>query len=87
VPTPITRMMGPGQEPIFEWGPPYPYPWIPESEPLVTALGLALLVAAVWPTILVPLGAATALTLLAAHAAPRSSSATPASSSEAAASR
>jgi hypothetical protein len=122
-PTPITRMMGPGQEPIFEWGPPYPYPWIPESEPLVTALGLALLVAvayswgaarsspgaalatalvlvsvaypvawklhgyAIWPTILVPLGAATALTLLAAHAAPRSSSATPASSSEPAASR
>ncbi len=122
-PTPIRTMMGPGREPIFEWGPPYPYPWIPESEPLVTALGLALLVAvayswgaarsspgaalgtalvlvsvaypvawklhgyAVWPTILVPLGAATALTLRAAHATRRSSSATPASSSEPAASR
>ena len=42
---------------------------------------------AVWPHILVPLGAATALTLRAAHAAQRSSSATPASSSEPAASR
>ena len=103
-PTPITTMTGPGQDPIFEWGPPCPYPWIPESEPLVTGLGLALLVAvayswgaarrrpeaalatalvlvsvaypvawklhgyAIWPTILVPLGAATALTLRAAHA-------------------
>ncbi len=122
-PTPITTMMGPGQEPIFSWGPPYPYPWIPESEPLVTALGLALLVSvayawgaakarpeaalataivlvsvaypvawklhgwAVWPHIMVPLGAATALTLRAAHAGPRSSRATPASSSEPAAIR
>jgi hypothetical protein len=44
-PTPITTLMGPGQEPIFGWGPPYPYPWIPESEPLLDALGVALLVA------------------------------------------
>ena len=42
---------------------------------------------AVWPTILVPLAAAIALTLRAAHAAQRSSSARPASSSEPAASR
>jgi hypothetical protein len=42
---------------------------------------------AVWPHIVVPLGAALALTLRAAHAAHRSSSATPASSSEPAASR
>jgi cytochrome bd-type quinol oxidase subunit 2 len=122
-PTRIMTIMGPGQEPILSWGPPYPYPWIPESEPLLTALGLALLIAvacswgaarrspeaalatalvlvsvayplawklhgyAIWPTILVPLMAATALTLRAAHAARRSSSATPASSSEPAASR
>jgi hypothetical protein len=42
---------------------------------------------AVWPHIVVPLGAALALTLRAAHAGPRSSSATRASSSEPAASR
>jgi cytochrome bd-type quinol oxidase subunit 2 len=42
---------------------------------------------AVWPHIVVPLGAAIALTLRAAHAAQRSSSARPASSSEPAASR
>ena len=122
-PTRIMTHMEPGQEPILSWGPPYPYPWIPESEPLVTALGLALLVAvayawgaarsspeaalatalvlvtvawplawsmhgyAVWPHIVIPLGAALALILRAAHAAHRSSSATPASSSEPAASR
>lgn len=122
-PTRITTHMAPGEEAIVSWGPPYPYPWIPESEPLLTTLGLALLVAvayswgaartrpeaalatalvlvtvawplawklhgyAVWPHIVVPLSAATALTLRAAHAAHRSSSATPASSSEPAASR
>jgi hypothetical protein len=122
-PTRIMTMTEPGQEPILSWGPPYPCPWIPESEPLLTALGLALLVAvayswgaartspevalatalvlvtvawplawtmhgyAVWPHIVIPLGAALALTLRAAHAAHRPSSATPASSSEPAASR
>jgi hypothetical protein len=122
-PRPVTTIMGPGQEPILGWGPAYPYPWIPASEPLLTALGLALVAAvayswgavrtnpkaalgtalvlvtvayplawklhgyAVWPHIVVPLGVALALTLRAAHAAHRSSSATPASSSEPAASR
>jgi hypothetical protein len=121
-PTPTVTMVAPGREPVFGWGPPYPYPWIPESEPLVTAVGLALLVAvayswgaartrpeaalatalvlvtmayplawklhgyAIWPTILIPLVTAIALTLRAAHAANRSSSATPASPSEPAAS-
>jgi hypothetical protein len=102
-------------EPEVVFGPPYPFPELPASEPLLTALGVALLVAvvfswrvartrpevalatalvlvsvawplawklhgyAVWPHIVVPLGAAVALTLRAAHAGPRSSSATPAS--------
>lgn len=102
-------------EPEVVFGPPYPFPELPASEPLLTALGVALLVAVViswrvargrpeaalatalvlvsvaWPLawtlrgyavsphIVVPLGAAVALTLRAAHAGPRSSSATPAS--------
>lgn len=105
------------------FGDPYPFPELTASRPLLTALGVALLVAvvfswraararpeaalatalvlvsvawplawtmhgyAVWPHIVVPLVAAIALTLRAAHAAQRSSSATPASSSEPAASR
>jgi hypothetical protein len=96
------------------FGDPYPFPSLAESGPLITALGVALLVAvvftwraarqrpevalatalvlvsvawplawrlhgyAVWPHIVVPLGAALALTLRAAHAARRSPSATPA---------
>jgi hypothetical protein len=96
-------------------GDPYPFPSLTESGPLLTALGVALLVAvvftwraararpeaalatalvlmsvawplawrlhgyAVWPHILVPLGAALALTLRGAHAGPRSSTSTPAS--------
>jgi hypothetical protein len=96
------------------FGDPYPFPSLAESGPLITALGVALLVAvvftwraarqrpevalatalvlvsvawplawrlhgyAVWPHIVVPLGAALALTLRAAHAARRSASATPA---------
>ena len=96
------------------FGDPYPFPELSASGPLLTALGVALLVAvvfswraararpeaalatalvlmsvawplawrlhgyAVWPHIVVPLGAALALTLRAAHAAPRSSGATPA---------
>jgi hypothetical protein len=96
------------------FGDPYPYPWVTESGPLITALGVALLVAvvftwraartrpelalatalvlvsvawplswrlhgyAVWPHIVVPLVAALALTLRAAHARPRSPTATPA---------
>jgi hypothetical protein len=111
-----------GQPDEVSFGPPYPFPELTESGALLSALGIALLVAvvlswraartrpeaalatalvlvtvawplawkmhgyAVWPHILVPLGAATALTLRAAHAAQRSSSATPASSSEPAAS-
>lgn len=103
-------------DPDVIFGDPYPYPWLAESGPLLTALGVALLVAgvlswraararpeaalatalvlvsvayplawrihgySVWPTILVPLGAALALTLRGAHAARRSSSAMPASS-------
>jgi hypothetical protein len=98
------------------FGDPYPFPELSASGPLLTALGVALLVAvvftwraararpelalgtalvlvsvawplswrmhgyAVWPHILVPLGLALALTLRGAHAGPRSSSATPASS-------
>jgi hypothetical protein len=98
------------------FGDPYPFPSLAESGPLITALGIALLVAvvftwraarqrpevalatalvlvsvawplawrlhgyAVWPHIVVPLGAALALTLRAAHAGPRSSAAAPASS-------
>jgi hypothetical protein len=107
---------GRAPEPEVVFGDPYPFPWLAESGPLITALGVALLVAvvlswraartrpeaalatalvlvsvawplawrmhgyAVWPHILVPLGAALALTLRGAHAGPRSSSATPASS-------
>jgi hypothetical protein len=106
---------GPGQEPTVRVDDsPYPLPWLTESPTLLTAIGIALLLAvmlswraartrpeaalatalvlvsvaypvawklhgyAVWPTILVPLGAALALTLRAAHAGPRSSSARPA---------
>jgi hypothetical protein len=103
-------------DPEVVFGPPYPFPELTESRALLTALGVALLVAvvfswrvartrpeaalatalvlvsvawplawrmhgyAVWPHIVVPLGAALALTVRAAHAGPRSSSATPASS-------
>jgi hypothetical protein len=115
---------GPGQEPTVRVDDsPYPLLWLTESPTLLTAIGIALLLAvvlswraarmrpeaalatalvvlsvaypvawklhgyAVWPSILVPLGAALALTLRAAHAARRSSSATPASSSAPEASR
>ena len=96
-------------EPEVVFGPPYEFPQLTESKPLLTALGIALLVAvvlswrtsrtrpevalatalvlvsvawplawkmhgyAVWPQIIVPLGAAFALALRAAHAARRSS--------------
>ena len=96
-------------EPEVEFGPPYPFPGLTESGPLLTGLGVALLVAvvlswrtartrpeaalatalvlvsvawplawtlhdyAVWPHIMIPLGAAIALTLRAAHGAGRSS--------------
>jgi hypothetical protein len=102
---------------------PYPFPELTASGVLLTALGVALLVAvvfswrtartrpeaalatalvlvsvawplawrmhgyAVWPHIVVPLGAALALTLRAAHAGRRSPTATPASSSGPAATR
>jgi hypothetical protein len=115
--------MQPGEPPLVQSAPPYEFPWIPESETLLTALGVAFVVAVVlswraarrrpeaalatalvlmsvayplawklhgyriWPTILIPLVVAVALTLRAAHAARRSSSATPASSSAPAPSR
>jgi cytochrome bd-type quinol oxidase subunit 2 len=102
---------------------PYPFPELTASGVLLTALGVALLVAvvfswrtartrpeaalatalvlvsvawplawrmhgyAVWPHIVVPLGAALALTLRAAHAGRRSPTATPASLSGPAATR
>jgi hypothetical protein len=37
----------PGLEPTVTFGPPYPMPWLTESATLITALGIALLVAAV----------------------------------------
>jgi hypothetical protein len=48
-PEPTRGMMfpGPGIEPRPFVGPPYPFPWIPESRPLLAALGLALLAAVV----------------------------------------
>ncbi len=108
-------------KPEVVFGPPYEFPQLTASKPLLTALGIALLVAvvlswrasrtrpeaalatalvlvsvawplawtmhgyAVWPQIIVPLGAALALTLRAAHAARRSSG-SPESSPEHAAS-
>jgi hypothetical protein len=96
---------GPGQEPTVIFGDPYPWPWLQESHTLITALGIALLVAviyawrtartrpeaalgtalvlmsvawplawvmhgyAVWPHILLPLFAASALMLRGAGAA------------------
>jgi hypothetical protein len=39
---------GPGQEPTVFFGDPYPWPWLPESQTLITALGIALLVAVVY---------------------------------------
>jgi hypothetical protein len=117
---------GPGRfvEPTgVRFGDPYEFPALAESPILLTAMGVALTVAALlswraarrrpgaalatalvlvsvaypvawklhgyrmWPTILIPLGAAVALTLRAAHAARRSSSATPAPSTAPAASR
>jgi hypothetical protein len=122
-PGPIGGLVVIGEEPVLQRTPPHPFPWIPESEPLLDALGIALVVAvayawgaartrpaaalatalvlvsvafpfawklhghAVWPTILIPLAAAIALTLRAAHAAQRSSTPTQGSSPEPAASR
>jgi cytochrome bd-type quinol oxidase subunit 2 len=117
LPEPGNSLAGP--EVVF--GPPYEFPQLTASKPLLTALGIALLVAvvlswrasrtrpeaalatalvlvsvawplawtmhgyAVWPQIVVPLGAALALTLRAAYAARRSSG-SPESSGEPAAS-
>jgi hypothetical protein len=39
---------GPGQEPRVIFGDPYPWPWLTESKTLITALGIALLVAALY---------------------------------------
>jgi hypothetical protein len=39
---------GPGHEPRVIFGDPYPMPWLTESKPLITALGVALLVAVVF---------------------------------------
>ena len=38
---------GPGQEPTVIFGDPYPWPWLQESHTLITALGIALLVAVI----------------------------------------
>jgi hypothetical protein len=38
---------GPGQDPQVTFGPPYPMPWLTESDTLITALGIALIVAVV----------------------------------------
>jgi hypothetical protein len=116
VEAPEPGSMAPPERYEAVFGPPYPFPELPASRPLLTALGIALLVAVVlswraartrpeaalatalvlvsvaapfawklagyyiFPTILIPLVTAIALTLRAAHAARRSSSATPASS-------
>jgi hypothetical protein len=45
--TVITTYKAPGLEPTVTFGPPYPMPWLTESATLITALGIALLVAAV----------------------------------------
>jgi hypothetical protein len=37
----------PGAEPMVDFGPPYPWPWLLESETLITTLGIALVVAVV----------------------------------------
>src|SRR5215207_584308 len=45
-----TSTLGPGGEIMIigpTFGPPYPYPWIPSSRPLIAALGIALAVAVV----------------------------------------
>jgi hypothetical protein len=39
---------GPGQEPRVIFGDPYPMPWLTESKTLITALGIALVVAVVY---------------------------------------
>ena len=39
---------GPGQDPTVHFGPPYPMPWLTESRTLITAIGIALLVAVVY---------------------------------------
>jgi hypothetical protein len=39
---------GPGQEPTVIFGDPYPWPWLQESHTLITALGIALLVAVIY---------------------------------------
>jgi hypothetical protein len=43
----VVTYRAPGMEPTVSSGTPYPLPWLPESETLITALGIALLVAAV----------------------------------------
>jgi hypothetical protein len=43
----VVTQRAPGLEPTVSSGAPYPLPWLPESETLITALGVGLLVAAV----------------------------------------
>jgi hypothetical protein len=47
-PSTIFEYTGPGQEPTVQFGEPYPLPWLSESPTLITALGIALLVAVVY---------------------------------------
>ncbi|HEY1277012.1 MAG TPA: hypothetical protein VGF25_19050 [Thermoleophilaceae bacterium] len=46
-PTRVVTIRGSGLEPLVSAGPPYPFPWIAESRPLLAALGLALLASVV----------------------------------------
>ncbi|HMJ96143.1 MAG TPA: hypothetical protein VK486_09835 [Thermoleophilaceae bacterium] len=46
----LTHIAGPGREVTIigtSFGPPYPWPWIPASRPLIAALGIALAVAVI----------------------------------------
>jgi hypothetical protein len=44
----VFTYQGPGAEPTVHQGDPYAFPWLTESRPLITALGIGLLVAVVW---------------------------------------
>jgi hypothetical protein len=47
-PTFVFTYQGPGQDPTVSSGAPYPLPWLTESRTLITALGIALVVAVVF---------------------------------------
>jgi hypothetical protein len=46
-PQAVFTYAAPGEEPTVSFGDPYPFPWLTESSTLITALGIALLVAVV----------------------------------------